>query len=61
MSIASAFRAKMDVVLASADYTRDYLSADARRAHIQRDLDEAGYIIMEKEMVAALMEKASKL
>lgn len=60
MSIASAFRNKMDAALVSADRTRGN-GPDSRRAQLQRDLDQAGYVLIEKEMVAALMDRIKEL
>jgi acyl CoA:acetate/3-ketoacid CoA transferase beta subunit len=57
MSIASHFRGKMDVALKSADRTRG-IGDVSRRAELQSDLDEAGLCLIEKEMVAALMDRA---
>lgn len=57
MSIASHFRSKMDVALNSADQSRG-LRPDARRARLQIELDREDLMIVEKSMVAALMEKA---
>lgn len=60
MSIASNFRAKMDVALDSADRTNVLPERDARRARLHRDLDDAGLILMEKDMMVALMDAAKK-
>lgn len=59
MSVAANFRRKMDVVLASADGTRGELGEDSRRAALSRDLNEAGLMLVEKEMISALMTAAA--
>lgn len=60
LSVSDAFRTKMDVALSSADRSKGS-GADGRRTDLMQDLDRAGLIIMEKEIVALLMEKASAL
>lgn len=59
MSIASNFRAKMDVALDSA-YQSRLLSPDARRTKLMQDLDKAGLILVEKSAIAELMSACSK-
>jgi len=56
MSIASNFRSKMDAALNSADASKG-MGADARRTQLMQDLDKAGLMLIEKDMVAALMTK----
>ena len=56
VSIASGFRAKMDVALRSADDTRG-LGSDARRTGLMQDLDRAGLVLIEKEMLISLMDR----
>lgn len=60
MSIADSFRRKMDVALSSADQSKGG-GADGRRTDLMQALDAAGLMIVEKEIVASLMEKASAL
>jgi hypothetical protein len=60
VSIASQFRDKMDIALASADRTRG-ADADLRRAELLRDLDKADFALMDKESVRALMDTITTL
>ncbi|HWT40050.1 MAG TPA: hypothetical protein VN081_02155 [Dongiaceae bacterium] len=60
MSIASNFRAKMDVALKEADKTVG-MNDDARRTCLLQAFDRADLILIEKSMIAALMEAANKM
>jgi len=60
MSIASHFRAKMDVVLASADQTVGK-DADHRRTMLMQSIDAADMMLVEKDYVATLFATITDL
>lgn len=60
MSIASHFRAKMDVALNSADCSLD-CDLDARRTNLAQALDAADLILMDKASVNALFDSIAEL
>ena len=57
MSIASQFRFRYGVALASADATKGQ-NNDARCTALMQAFDKAELVLMDKEMVAILMEQA---